>query len=181
MGKLTRIFFLLLIPVFILVSWKSESIVVAKEKTKKVKIFEGKFTVPFDWRLTSNKTDSFLITGTDTITFSRTIPETFIPVLMAFGTAGDSAQMAEGKRLQAYNDSLIKAEPRILTHCMDSFHAKNSSFWISYLFPCKETSEKLYATIFIQKGGIIGVTTSKVNSARATQFIEILKAFQVKK
>jgi hypothetical protein len=184
MRKPIHLFFLLFIPILFFISWKKESIIIShKEKTKNIKLFEGAFTVPYEWRLISNKNDSLLIAGTDTITFSREMPNVFIPVLMLgyLYDDADSAHLAENRKIKIYNDSLIKAEPKILTHCMDNFHAKNSSYWFAYLFPCKEVAGKLYANIFIQKGGIIGVTTSAINSARAVQFIEILKTFRVKK
>jgi hypothetical protein len=182
MKKVIKLFFLLLISAFIFIGWKKEFFVVQKEKTKKVKIFDGKFTVPFNWRLTSNKLDSFLIAESDTIKFSREMPNVFIPVLMIMqDDDSDTAQHAENKRIKKYNDSLIKTDHKVLTHCMDSFHAKNSTFWIAYLFPCKEEAGNLTANIFIRSGGIIGVTTSKVNPSRATQLIEILKTFQPKK
>lgn len=174
--KIRYLLILLLLAGISSLSMKETFFICCKGKTKIIKIPNGQLKVPSSWKSGSDENHIYLFAGKDTLIFTGNSVNMEKPPLKAkLNPSKDTSYISYNHRVEMYNDSVISNNKSFFESCTDIYSPVDSSFTLYYDFPCR-IDGTIIANFSIKDGNTVtGVTTTKISSARAAEFIEVLK------
>jgi hypothetical protein len=173
--------FLFALCTIVLISWKSTVVYFSKSETKEVKIFSGKFNVPAQWKTKPFGHTILLFTGDDTLRFTEGWMYQSLPVLMTEFTAlpHDTIVVKMNREVRAYNDSLVKNDPRVLTLCEDQFLSADSTYHLACILPCKDVPGTFSMQIFTDdQKHLLAMHSGMMSAKHAKEILEVMKTFR---